>query len=93
MKITEEMIGAGVSAFESAFNGSPNSTEMVTTILSAALSAIEPAGVVKPEAKHQIVAASRVYEVLKKYRDQGRFDWDYIGYICRDVAALTGDEQ
>lgn len=44
------------------------------------------------ETEHPIVAASRVYEVLKRYRDQGRFDWDYIGYMCRDVAALATTE-
>jgi len=49
MKITKEAIEAGVAAFESTFNGSPNSTEMVTTILTAALAAMPgPAVKVKP---------------------------------------------
>lgn len=39
---TVEMIEAGCAAFESAFNGSPNSTELVTTILVAALAAMPP---------------------------------------------------
>lgn len=43
-------------------------------------------------AKHPIVSADRVYKVLKTYRDHGRFDWDHIGYICRDVAALATTE-
>lgn len=47
--ITKEMVEAGVAAFESAFNGSPNSTEMVTTILNAAFAAMPgPAVKVKP---------------------------------------------
>lgn len=44
-------------------------------------------------AEHPIVAADRVYKVLKRYRDQGRFDWDHIGYICRDVAALVEERK
>lgn len=49
MKITKEAIEAGVAAFESAFNGSPNSTEMVTTILTAAFAAMPgPAVQLKP---------------------------------------------
>lgn len=43
-------------------------------------------------AEHPIVSADRVYKVLKTYRDHGRFDWDHIGYICRDVAALATTE-
>jgi len=66
----------------------------IDAVLSA-LAAAEERGRIKERERcqekqeHPIVGADRVYKVLKKYRDEGRFDWDHIGYICRDVAAIT----
>lgn len=102
--ITKEAIEAGVEAFDAAFNGSPNSTDLVTTILTAALAAM-PATAVRVKAlewvnvvigdgspfRQQTWTSDR-YQIVES--PSGKFDLRHGAYaVCDTLEAAKAAAQ